>query len=529
MTTAYTEEQVALSKAYSHLVSLREASTDLLNFVDFSDSVTFDSEDGTPSTGITYTYQMAFSQALMRPSATACVYINEQQLRLVRARSRAFCSLSPYWMSVRENLISYTIGTGHVYSVSARRKGITVSDDLRQRVEDELEQFCQINQYRQRQGEKLTRLDRDGEYFLRFFEDRPDGILRVRFVEPLLVQTPPNRSEVDDVWFGIQFAPGDYEEPLRYHVRTATYTGTNITDEAWQEGILADQIQHRKVNVDMGSPRGVPTTYALQETCQQALSTLKSMGRLVDIRARIALIRKQANATLSMIQPLLNRSRIAQSNSTSGTLRNVFGMPYGAIIDTNDQRTLEFPTQHIETDKIVHALKADLQAVASAVGLADFCLSADASAAFANSLVKEGPMDRAICRRQQDTIDDDKKVYERALQLAIKKGRLDSDTLDKIRLDIHPPKVIARNRIQDTQADEILVRNGAMSITTMSMRDGLDPRLERQMAEENPSPVLTAGGTGDTRSNQAPIDGKATARGLPSGSEPGPAANAQKQ
>ena len=510
------------------LQKLRESANDLLNFVDMSDSMTFHKDDGTPQAGLVYNQAMAFGQALMRPSATACAYINEQHLRMLRARSRAFCSLNPYWMAVRENKIAYAIGTGHILSICPRRKGKDVGDDMKWKVLDELERFQKVNKYRRRQGEKLTRLDRDGEHFLRFHDQREDGVLRVRFIEPLLVQNPPGMGPEQNVWFGIQFDGDDYEEPLGYYIRPATYDGrlNDRMNQEWSTMVPAAEMQHRTVNVDLGSPRGLPTTYTLQPSCEQAVSTLKSMGKLVDIRARIAVIVKQVNATLGQIQPLLNRNRVGQAQSGNRTL-SVFGYPYGSILNTNDQRTYEFPSQHIETDKIVHSLKADLQSVAGAVGLADFTISADSAAAFANALVKEGPMDRMISRIQQDLIDDDTEVYERALAVAAGCGRLPDDILETVRIEIMPPNVIARERLVNTQADEILVRNKAMSPATMAMRANLDPEDEWDKSEERPSPQVVdpSGATGNTRSLQPGSGGGSTARGVPTGSEPGPGVN----
>jgi len=535
----YSEEQVRLASAVEQLRAIGESATDLYSFVDMTDSTTFDREDGVPQNGVLFNYNMAYSQGLIRPGATACVYITEAHLRMVRARSRAFCALNPYWMAVRENKINYAVGTGHIISILPKRTGKKMKGDkwdrLRVRVMDELEKFQRINRYRRRQGEKLTRLDRDGEYFLRLFRDRDDGVLRVRFVEPLLVQTPPGLDQDNDnVWFGIKFDGNDYEEPLEYYIRAANYQGGMSGDmvSQWQTGVPAEDMIHRTANVDLGSPRGVPSTYPIQEACQQAVSTLKSMGKLVDIRARIAMIRKQINGTIGQIQPLILQNRAGQSVGTGGQLRNVFGFPYGSVIDTNDQRQYEFPSQHIETDKIVHSLKADLQSVAAAIGLADFTISGDSSAAFANALVKEGPMDRAMGRVQQNLIDDDIEVYEEALTLAAINKRLPLDVLDRVRVEIMPPGVIARERLVDTQADEILVRNKAMSPATMSMRANLNPEDEWEKSEEKPSPQVVDAeegpATGNTRSMQPKAGGGTTARGVPKNNEPGPGVNPSK-
>ena len=523
MANGYTEEDVKVASIYQDLRGLKESADMLFNVVDMADATTWAGEDGTPKSGSTFDYAAAYTQCLIRPSSTAGAYINEMGLRMLRARSRAFCISNPYWMAVRENRIAYAVGTGHVFSIEPKRKGKKLKESLVRRVSDELHTFCHTNRYRRRQGEKITRLDRDGEYFMRYFEDRPDGVLRVRFVEPILVQNPPGKGPEQSVWFGIQFDGSDYEEPIRYHIRETSYDGGLVDNDSWGRGVPADEIQHRTANVDLGSPRGIPTTYVLQDSAVQAVSTLKSMGRLVDIRARIALIRKQVNATLGQIQPLLLRNRSGTSINAAGQVRNAFSYPYGTVLDTNDQRTYEFPSQHIETDKIVNSLKSDLQAVAAAIGLADFTISGDSSGSFANALIKEGPMDRAIARLQKDLIDDDMEVYERALSLAASRGRLPSNVLKMVRLDVMPPGVIARDRLVNTQADEILVRNGAMSPDTMAMRANLDPTQEREKSKANPSPQLT--GNGDKRSNQPGMSGKATARAIPKNDEPGPKAN----
>ena len=47
-----------------------------------------------------------------------------------------------------------------------------------------------------------------------------------------------------------------------------------------------------------------------------------------------------------------------------------------------------------------------------------------------------------------------------------------------------PPTLAVRDRLKEAQADQILVRNGAMSVATMAMRNGLDPEHERQLIEK---------------------------------------------
>ncbi len=47
-----------------------------------------------------------------------------------------------------------------------------------------------------------------------------------------------------------------------------------------------------------------------------------------------------------------------------------------------------------------------------------------------------------------------------------------------------PPTLTVRDRLKDAQADQILVRNGAMSVQTMAMRYGLDPTQEERLIHQ---------------------------------------------
>ena len=551
--TYVTDVEADLEKIAAEVRTLRESAErelrdltegwgdDLMNFVDMSDATTFDREDGINTSGMAFggfNFRTAFSMAYVRPSDTATAYIMETQRRMIVAASRAFCRMNPYWMAAKQARIAYNVGPGHTYSIIASEPGEAVDKALAKDALAEINKFLRLNQYRKRQGEKLTRGDRDGEYFLRLFDDREDGILRVRFVEPIAFQNPPGSGPAENTWFGVKFAGNDYEEPIGYFIRPFNHDGGDLSGEQlsrWEQMIPADQIQHGKFNVDMSSPRGIPTTYALRGPLAQALSTATSMGRLVDIRARVAVIRKQVNATLGQIQPLLLRNRAGQAATSSGKMVNAFGIPYGSFVDLNDQRTWELPRQGLETDQIVHSVKTDLQSAAAALGFADFVLSADSQGSnFAGALVKEGPMDKAVGCSQQDLIDDDIEILERALLVAADHGRLPSDVLEKITIHAEAPNAIERNRIQDAQADEIYVRNGALSVETMAERGGFDPMVEMPKIKANPPPALVAAraaaapGTGDTRSHQAPAYSKPTARGVPAGQEAGPKTNPQK-
>jgi capsid protein len=46
-----------------------------------------------------------------------------------------------------------------------------------------------------------------------------------------------------------------------------------------------------------------------------------------------------------------------------------------------------------------------------------------------------------------------------------------------------PPSLAVRDRLKEAQADQILVRQGAMSPQTLALRHGLDPEKEQRLIQ----------------------------------------------
>jgi hypothetical protein len=229
----------------------------------------------------------------------------------------------------------------------------------------------------------------------------------------------------------------------------------------------------------------LPTTYPLQARLDQALKTLSNTGAIVEFRARIALIRKHVNATVGTVKAMLQAGSTGTRTAAGGEMGNAYRLPPGAVLDTNDQTTYEFPTNDTQVDKIVAAIQAELRSVAAALGLAEYMVSADASNAnFSSTMVAEGSPVKTFEMMQATMIAEDIEVLERAIAVAVKNGRLPTDTLEQIEIDAEPPVIVSRNRLQETQADEILVRNKVMSKKTWRARDDLDDDAERYQIEQ---------------------------------------------
>ena len=145
------------------------------------------------------------------------------------------------------------------------------------------------------------------------FVDDEAGQLNVRFVEPLEVQNPPDKTSADGVYFGIEFkrvkaGPEnpvyDVETPENYFLVNIGTLGEVI---GLRETVPAARMQHLKANVDMTWPRGLPTWYALQGHLADAVRTLKATGKIVEFRSRIGMIRRHINATKDDVRNVFER------------------------------------------------------------------------------------------------------------------------------------------------------------------------------------------------------------------------------
>ena len=95
----------------------------------------------------------------------------------------------------------------------------------------------------------------------------------------------------------------------------------------------------------------------------------------------------------------------------------------------------------------------------------EFMLTSDASNAnYTSTMVAEGPAVKMFDRLQHDMIEDDLELLWRVVRHAVDAGRLPAEALAAVDIRGIAPTLAVRDRLQDAQADQILVRNGAMSV-----------------------------------------------------------------
>ncbi len=323
-------------------------------------------------------------------ASTGVPFATESQLAEIRDQCRALAAGNEFAINGHENRISYVVGSGHAYRVTAKGPG-DASESLVSAVQALLDEFLQANQWHKRQQEILRRRDRDGEVFLRLFVG-PDGMTRIRFVEPSQVATPPRLAGNPSASFGIQTDPEDVETVRGYYI-----------DGVFVE---ASRVQHRKANVDANVKRGLPLFYPVQKNLRRAEKLLRNMSVVAGIQSAIAIIRKHASGTRSTVQQFVQGQADASLAGPAGGRAGLFQRyAPGTILDAFAGTEYQFPAASIDAARYVVVLQAELRAIASRLVMPEFMLTSDASNAnYASTMVAEGPAVRMFERLQHEMI-----------------------------------------------------------------------------------------------------------------------------
>lgn len=416
----------------------------------------------------------------------------DADLTAMRDQSRWFARRQPFYVSALTNRQNYVVGSGHRYTVRAR-SGQDIDAETLAAVLGEIEQFTEREAWQFRQQESQWRFDRDGEVFLRMFTGS-DGRLSVRYIEPEQIATPPGHSG-EFVRCGIEHVPGDVETPLAYYYRPDTMRPDRY------ERIEAGKIQHRKAGVDSTWPRGLPLceSAAINENLRRSWKLLRNITTVAGIQAAVAIVRSHARTGGGSVQEYATRA--ATHQVTDGqTTRDYQHFPPGAVVDLPPGVQYDFPAGGIDVTRFSAGVQAELRAIAAALNMPEFMLTADASNAnYASTMVAEGPAVKMFERLQSQAIWEDTAILRRVIESAESAGRLPDGISRMVILDAEAPITQARNRLAEAQADQILLVQGVVSPQSVAARHGYDWQQERQLQDEaeEESGMALAGDVGD--------------------------------
>lgn len=436
------------------------------------------------------------------------------ELRNARAIGRWLSEEHGHVIGASTNRVNYVVGDG--LSVRAVPRSRDDADDgLAREINGFLEAWDEQEDLRSVTEELFRRADRDGDGLLRTFVN-PDTPLKLRFWEPELLTAPPTidanlpSAHRHALKFGVVTDPQD-----ALHVRGYLVSEDGTEPQfvpARTVGVEIPHVLHVKFNVDRNSPHGWPTFWPVRKNSTRAEKLLRNMSYVAALQAAIALIRKHEGATKNQVSALLQGNADAQSrNAQTGKSTNHRGLRAGTVIDAPMGTSYDSPVSSVNAANNVKILGAELRAGAVSVNQPEYMFSADTSSGgYANTLVTDGPPSKNFKRLQQVIGRPIRQVYEAGVKHEVFWGRLSKDALLRYKIEITFPRVIVRDLLEEAQRNQILRSVGAISLSTLRRREGLDDETEERLLDEEAE-----------KGHRDPRKGEIEADKPPPGSTPG--------
>lgn len=417
---------------------------------------------------------------------------NMEDLRYYRGMSRVAVDGNSYGAGFLDRAIDFVIGDGMEPQVTLRgaRKGAVSTgiadadqdgqpdaDPRVEAVQRVIDEFRELNDWgrgcEDREEEGFRRQERDGEVFVRFFENGYNGIPYVRWVEPELIDSPP--SALPEERWGVRHKKGDVETVEAFYVYDSydqSFGGE------WVDGW---EIVRSKVGTDRTVLRGLPQFWLVAKALEQCEKLNNALTEVAAIQAAIAYVRQHAPGTLpSQITSMVSGDYTEKARGAPGRDRyqQVSWTDPGQVVDmTSGMNFLPGPVS-TGVPAFVQGLQSRLRQVCARFGYPEFFTGDASNNNFASSLVSGGPAERAFKRRQNKYANFQADVYKRACQYAVKAGRLSEAEYRACEITVKPGTTSIANKLEEAQLDQILIQNKVKSVQTVMLERGLDPRVE---------------------------------------------------
>jgi hypothetical protein len=405
---------------------------------------------------------------IRRRGADFPFFANEQELAILRDASRLIVESNPKAQGLVYGWAGYVIGDGATVRAAGKKQAGDNGKAVAELAQQILDGFLRRIDFDGRQEEFIVMSRRDGESALRIF-DLGDGQADVRKVWPEQIKCPAG-WDTEDWSFGVQTFPDDAEKDKAFAVFPVD---GDATEEA--EIVPAEEMIIYRANVDRGVRRGRPDfVFGLGDTMDRAERLAENMGEGSAQQAAIAYIRQHVG---------YKQAQIVEFSTADATYTkpDPFGGPDakvkvsrpGSIIDTN-QGTEFIPSPysagiagHLEVAKMLDRVAA------VKFNAFEWLVNADASSnSFANALSQESPFVRRVKSFQRQYATPFRVMCERVLSIAAKGGLLPANVLDLVEVKVTFPSPEIRNRLEESQRNEIDVRNGVLDPQTWAEEAG---------------------------------------------------------
>lgn len=418
----------------------------------------------------------------------------EGDLDNIRWLARILAQLNPVAVGALEGLTSFMIGEGMTFSAIAKNKEQAGQDDVKKAIrqaQDVIDNFIELNEYDELQAELFWRSRRDGEYFLRYFPQDEDLILRT--VEP--EQVTENGCPIGKEWsLGIKHRvmddPESSEEIEDIQTAEAYWIKYDPTDPGAE--VPASEIQHVKINVDRTIKRGLTDFLCTKDALDGVVKLVRNLREGAGVQAAIVGFREHttdltgANAfqaairdrTPSYVDPSTGKTRIQQK------------IPPGTIMDVRGAKYVPNPWTNSSGGVHIAIAQAVYRQIGNRWQQPEYMISGDASNAnYSSTLVSGSPFIRWCKRHQKFYKRRFKAPIWRAIELACELDVIEADFEElKQLIDIHvgaaSPEVV--NELEQAQVDWGDLDRGILSKKTRQGNRNLDPEEEQVNIKADP-------------------------------------------
>lgn len=401
-----------------------------------------------------------------------------QEHARIRGAARIITTINMMAAGALNGLTSFVIGHGYTYR-AVPKPNVKQFDGLKgilAAVQAGIDQFSARNGWPELEQELFRRSRRDGEYFLRYY-DQPDGILEVCPIEPTWVLEPPDVDrEINS--FGVY-----NERENLYKILGFWVTPDGMTANG--EYVPCEEMDHLKVNVDRIVKRGLSDfSFDTYETFRRVSRLLENLEEGGAIQSAIAFIRQHQAATPDQVDDFASgQADYTQLNPATQNTENVQRFSAGTIMDIDGNQQYVAPPFASNTSGYVEIVQAGLRSVAVKWNAPEWLVSADASNNnMASSLVAESPFVRNCISAQQKYKSHFLRTIERAIRNWCEAGRCWShgrrwtwqEIAQIVDVECQPPTVEVRDKNAEAQRNRTEIEAGFKSPQLAAQEAGYD-------------------------------------------------------
>lgn len=403
---------------------------------------------------------------------------SEVELQQYRGVGRLLCEGNAYAIGMMRNLRNFTIGrNGFTYRAVAKPAAKDVDGVARLAAQTQavIDEFIQRECWYEREQEAFWRSRRDGEAFFRAFHLADSGRTTIRMVEPEQVGAPPNITQAGPWSFGILNRPHDVETPEAYWVKYLDNDGV-----AGEEVPACDMV-HIKLNVDRSVKRGMTDFFAVDDIFEGCRKLTRNMREGAAVQAAIAIICQHEQASeASVVAYRGSQVDYSRTNPVTGRQVNYSKLEPGTRLDIPKGMSFAGTPAGEGAPIFIQVLQACLRSICARWNAPEYFTGDASNANYASTLVAGSPFVTAIQVEQTFYKSRFLQVMWIVLNNAVSAGLLPAAVLDLIDIQVEPPEVAIRSRLEDAQVKQIERQNGVVSVQTWAASSGYDPEREQQ-------------------------------------------------